>query len=390
MLRKTQRILTAAPLAAALVVAAPAVLADPSGFTITPSIGYEEFDNDRNADLDDSFWSLGLGYRFASPWALELVYADSELSDVSVPTGAVAFTSWRLDGLYHLATNDFVTPYLAFGAGIADFESDLPGAAVSGFNDDATNVNLVGGLKFRVSDFFSVRTDVRGFRDLDEQHTDLALSLGLQFLLGGKAAPAAVAAAPVAAAPVAVDGDADGDGVTDSRDRCPGTPIGVEVDANGCQLDDDRDGVVNADDECPDTELGAKVDSVGCYIILEESRSIELKINFATNSSVIESQYFDEIEEVAVFMREYPKTKVVIEGHTDDRGQAAYNQQLSEKRANNVAATLVNRFGVAASRVSSIGYGEVRPIADNNTADGRAANRRVVAVISATVQKRAN
>ena len=148
-------------------------------------------------------------------------------------------------------------------------------------------------------------------------------------------------------------------------------------------------GVPNSEDECPNTELGAKVDSVGCYIILEESRSIELKINFATNSSVIEADYLDEIQEVSDFMREYPQTSVVIEGHTDDRGQADYNQQLSEKRARNVAATLVNRFGVDAERVTSAGYGEARPAASNATAEGRAANRRVVAVISATVQKRA-
>ena len=88
-------------------------------------------------------------------------------------------------------------------------------------------------------------------------------------------------------------------------------------------------------------------------------------------------------------MREYPQTSVVIEGHTDDRGQASYNQQLSEKRARNVAATLVNRFGVATDRVTSVGYGEARPTASNASAEGRAANRRVVAVISATVQKRA-
>ncbi len=381
MMKKRQHsVLASAALILPLAIAGSAVtVADPSGFTVTPSIGYAEIDDDRGADLDDNFWSLGLGYRFDNPWQLELVYGQSEVEDGDIPTGDIDVESLRLDALYHLAEDRSIIPYLAIGSGYTDFDAD-----VADLNGDETNINAGAGVKYRVSDMFSVRSDFRGIYGLSEENVDLALSLGLQMLFGGEKSPAP---APAPAEPV--DGDADGDGVADSLDKCPQSKPGVQVDANGCELDDDKDGVPNSEDECPNSELGAKVDSVGCYIILEESRSIELKINFATNSSVIEADYLDEIQEVADFMREYPQTSVVIEGHTDDRGQADYNQQLSEKRARNVAATLVNRFGVDANRVTSAGYGEARPTASNATAEGRAANRRVVAVISATVQKRA-
>ena len=142
-------------------------------------------------------------------------------------------------------------------------------------------------------------------------------------------------------------------------------------------------------DASPDTEAGARVNAVGCYIMLKGSKEIELNVNFANNSSVVEAAYFDEIRAVADFMKQYPVTEAVIEGHTDSSGSEAYNQQLSERRANKVADVLVEEFNVDAGRVSAIGYGEARPIADNDTAAGRSANRRVVAVISATVEERA-
>ncbi len=346
--------------------------ADPSGFTITPSLGYFNADSERSGDFDDTFGSLGLGYRFDSPWQLELVYAQGDLED----SGAeLDYSTYRLDGLYHLdIDSQTVTPYLAIGTGYSEFE----GAAATS-HESSVNAGL--GLKFAVNDILNIRTDFRAIREFDDQLLDFASSIGFQFLIGGESEPEPV--------PEPVVVDSDGDGVPDDVDQCANTPAGVEVDANGCELDSDSDGIVNSKDECPDTELGAKVDAVGCYIILTESRNVRLDVKFANNSSKVDENYLDKIQEVAQFMREHPKTDVVIEGHTDDRGKAGYNLILSEERAKNVAAMLVSRFNVDASRVSSVGYGESKPISDNGTLEGRAENRRVVAIISATVQKRA-
>jgi OOP family OmpA-OmpF porin len=181
--------------------------------------------------------------------------------------------------------------------------------------------------------------------------------------------------------------DADMDGVVDSADRCPGTPDGVSVDAAGCPLDSDGDGVYDYQDQCPDTKASLKVDEKGCPMALTESVSIDLTVTFDNNSEVVKESFFEEIKSVADFMNQYEGTSVVIEGHTDDRGSAEYNRNLSDRRAKAVAKVLVERFGIDSSRVSAIGYGEAQPIASNDTAEGRVTNRRVVAKVSSQVEK---
>lgn len=82
-------------------------------------------------------------------------------------------------------------------------------------------------------------------------------------------------------------------------------------------------------------------------------------------------------------MSQYPQTRTTVEGHTDSVGPDAYNQRLSERRAQAVRDVLVHQYGVSADRVDSVGYGESRPVADNATAEGRAINRRVEAEVEA-------
>ena len=359
--------------------------ADDSGFTITPSIGYYDFDSDRSVRADpsadpesyddDGFYSIGLGYRMDNPWQIELAYLDG---DSGTSAGDIDFSQLRLDALYHMSTDNNVVPYWVIGAGENEFDEPTE-------TRDESFINYGVGFKYAFNNILTARTDLRAITSLDEEDTDIALTLGLQFLLGGSSGPAPAPAPVVAAGPV----DSDNDGVSDANDNCPNTPAGVEVNSRGCALDDDNDGVANHLDNCPGSEAGARVDSEGCYILLKESREIELEVNFPNNSSVISDQYLSEIKEVADFMTEYPNTAAVIEGHTDDRGSESYNQELSERRAAKVAEVLVQQFSVDAGRVSSVGYGEARPKADNETSAGRSANRRVVAVISTTVEKRA-
>jgi OOP family OmpA-OmpF porin len=185
------------------------------------------------------------------------------------------------------------------------------------------------------------------------------------------------------------DADTDGDGVIDSRDQCPETPAGVQVDSRGCALDGDGDGVPDYRDDCPDTEAGAIVDDKGCYVLLEEAVTIDMTIEFDTNSADIRSSEIPEIRDAVTFLRQYPTSNAVIEGHTDNTGAESYNQQLSERRARAVYNYMVNEAGLAASRLTFVGYGESRPISDNSTGEGRQRNRRVSAVVSASRQVRA-
>ncbi|GAB1264497.1 OmpA family protein [Aurantivibrio infirmus] len=347
-----------------------------SGVYINPNIGYYTFGTDRNLK-DQGTLGLGVGYQFNKHWASELNYLTLG-TEVDASNGNdVDLDQIRIDMLYNFDTDTKFQPFLAAGVGENRFDNN-------GTDYDETVVGIGGGVKYFFTERLSLRGDVRLFDSLDEEDQDVWLGVGLNYIFGARRSAPAAISTPATAAPV----DSDGDGVFDSADRCPNTPSGRQVDSTGCELDSDNDGVVNSADNCPDTSAGAKVDERGCYIILTETREIELEINFANNSAEIQPQYVPEIQEVANFMREYPLTKVVVEGHTDDRGAASYNQQLSERRAQAVAAVLVNQLRVASDRVSAIGKGEVSPIATNDTAEGRASNRRVVGVVSATVETR--
>jgi OOP family OmpA-OmpF porin len=111
--------------------------------------------------------------------------------------------------------------------------------------------------------------------------------------------------------------------------------------------------------------------------------TITLDVEFDTDKAVVKDKYRNEIKKVADFMKTYPNTTAVIEGHTDNVDTAEYNQKLSDARANSVRQYLINNFGIKASRLTAVGYGLTKPIASNNTEEGRQKNRRVQAVIKA-------
>ncbi len=115
--------------------------------------------------------------------------------------------------------------------------------------------------------------------------------------------------------------------------------------------------------------------------------TISLHVKFATAKAVVKPEYRTQIEEVAVFMTKNADTKAVIEGHTDSVGKDAYNQKLSQQRAEAVRDYLVSEFGIDAARLTAVGYGETRPVADNKTEEGRQQNRRVDCVITGTIME---
>ena len=171
--------------------------------------------------------------------------------------------------------------------------------------------------------------------------------------------------------------DSDGDGVPDGIDECPKTPKGAKVDAKGCPLDSDGDGVYDGIDECPDTPAGVKVDKRGCPLLFEEGKNLVLKgVQFETDKATLKPESMTILDDVAASLKAWPSVRIEVQGHTDSTGSTAHNQRLSDARAASVVAYLASK-GVAADRMTSKGYGESQPIAPNNTAAGRAENRRV-------------
>lgn len=327
------------------------------------SLGHNwfNFDDERNLSDEEDFY-FGGGYQTSEHLGFEFRYTDFEAKYYNIST------------IYRYQPRSVNSFY--WKAGLGKY-SDLPGGN--------TNLNLGAGYEAHFNNTISLVFGVDSVYQFDDAQVDWVPYVGFNFFFGGssqKSIPAPTPQ-PVKTAPL----DSDKDGIFDSVDQCPDTTTGVVVDSNGCELDSDNDGVADSVDQCPTTPTGAKVDEKGCRIILTEDVSIKLSVQFANNSDIVSDNYASEIKKVADFMNSYPDTSVVIEGHTDSRGAASYNQSLSQKRATAVMQFLVSRFGVDQSRVSAKGVGEVSPIASNDSAEGRATNRRVQAEIKTSVSK---
>jgi len=349
------------------------------GLTLFPHLGQTNFSSDSDLETDNHL-GLGVGYRFDSPWGVEFTYQTMEADFDNPAQGDADIDLWRLDGLYHFKTDNDVNPFLSFGYGRVDYDLDL----IS--DEDENQINIGAGVKWFFSEKAALRGDFKLYEGNREEAVESAISLGLHFALGGSKHTAKVSG-PAMPTPAA-DGDTDGDGVLDSADRCPGTPAGVAVNSRGCPQDDDGDGVYNYLDKCPGTtNRRAQIDANGCYEKLTRRVDITLNVEFDFNSSKQRDEHAIEVERVADFMVQYPDSKVVMEGHTDSKGSEVYNQGLSEQRAKRIADMLVEKFGINGGRVSSKGHGESKPVATNDTAEGRQKNRRVVGVVEGQKQE---
>ncbi len=328
----------------------PAIVqADPGQFFVTPFVGAQDFDNELDVD-DSGIYGIGGEYQFTDHLGAEIDYTRA-FDNMEVPGSKVDYDRLTLDGIYYFTptgTKNKVVPYAKLGVGHSRYDYDASGSS----KDEATHADVGLGLRIKVTDRFSLRPELKYIHELDDSLSHGAFTLGFGYAFGG-AKPAPVAAPAPVVAPPPAPVDSDGDGVYDDKDKCPNTPRGLEVDADGCEFH------------------------------LTKSEEIRVDIKFATDKSNITEEYVGEVERVAKFLKKYASVKAEIGGHTDSTASDAYNLKLSQRRADAVKDLLVTRFGIDGSRLSSVGYGESKPIASNDTVDGRAQNRRVVAVMHA-------
>jgi OOP family OmpA-OmpF porin len=408
-------------------------------YTLTPFIGGYVFDSDQ--DLKDKpVYGAGFGFTLDKTWDLEGVF---EYIDTESETGAgdVEGCQYRIDGLYHFMPSGKLLPYLAAGIGGITLDPDRGGS------DTDPLVNYGAGVKYFLKENIALRGDVRHIISFGSAHNNLCYTLGLTFFFGGEKkkvaappvdtdgdgvydhldkCPETPAGVKVDAQGCPLDSDGDGvydyldqcpdtpkgvsvdsqgcpldtdkDGVYDYLDKCPGTPAGVKVDAQGCPLDSDGDGVYDYQDQCPDTPAGVKVDQKGCPLdsdgdgvpdyldqcprtpagatVNELGCWVCKGLEFDFDKWNIKPQYYPILDEAVGCMNQHPCIRVEIQGHTDYIGTEEYNQVLSEKRAGEVMNYFIKK-GISKERLSIIGYGFSKPIASNETPEGRAMNRRV-------------
>jgi len=339
---------------------------------------YMSADSDRNLEGGVGGVDIRVGRAFGDLWNLELAGNYIGLD------GDPGYPDWvqgslGVNGLLVFNRDGRFQPYLLAGVGGNSERYDGNQKRENLYGDVGLGAiipifenrgRLRAEVKWRATD--NVRQLNRAGNATDDTFTagDALVNIGFGIPFGAVAAPIAA----VAAAPLFLDGD--GDGVEDAKDKCPGTPKGAPVDAVGCEFDTDGDGVVDSQDQCPGTPAGVKVDALGCppEIVLE-------KVFFKFDSAELTPESVGVLEQniragQSVKLLQNNDIMIEVAGHTDSVGNDAYNQRLSEQRANTVRDFLISR-GVAANRLTAKGYGESDPVGDNSTEEGRALSRRV-------------
>lgn len=316
---------------------------------------------DKFIDDDSVGYKVYAQYPLTSWFAIEGAYHDTrnfkdKLKDgeSGLPAGEVKmnFDGWSVQGLLYIPTT--IEDFQAYvKAGYFNFDDELyhNGSTIA----TSSEKGLVGGAGalLKIADNWAFRLDLDWFDvDVGDLYT---VNAGIEYFFGSRAAapvPVVTAPPPPPPAPVAAaapppppppppPADSDGDGVPDSIDLCPDTPRGDRVDARGCSCD------------------------------------ITRQVEFAFDSAELTAAGRATLDEVADELSRLQFMVGSVTGYTDSVGDAGYNQRLSERRAQSVADYLEGK-GISAARLEAIGMGEANPVADNDTAEGRALNRRVV------------
>jgi len=306
-------------------------------FSISPFMGGYTFGGVQHLETAPVY-GLRLGYDLTKNWGVEAV-VDYLATEGTRNDRSINALSYRMDILYNIMPDGPLVPYLAVGGGGLTYGHGHRGLRINNRTTDAT-INAGGGVKYFLTDSMALRGDVRQLFVLespDSPKYNWEYTAGLTFLFGGRQ-EAVAAAAPVEAPAEAPE--------TAAQPEPPLEPVPAAEPAPG-----------------------------------RYKYCVTLQGEFDIDQAVIRPENYDEIAVVGNFMKNYPTTTAVIEGHTDNVGTYDHNMELSERRAESIVNHLVQKFGIDRSRLSAKGYGFSRPIADNSSDEGRQKNRRIEAII---------
>ena len=336
--------------------------------SLTPFAGYYFFEG--NQDLKNSpTFGLRAGYNFTKNLGIEGFgsYTQTQIQNTRYWEPWQDVYSYGIEGLYHFMPEGRLVPFIAIGLGGIFYGKGYTYRNSSYgdyFEQSQYSVDYGAGVKFFLTDNIALRADVRHVLPLnstknnpDYIHNDFMATFGINFAFGGEKKafvetkaeepapePAPVVIPPPAPAPVVVP---------------PPEPAPVVV---------------------PPPAPAPKP------VIIEKGRQT-LDVQFDFDKSIIKKGYDKDINDLAKVMRDYPDLNVLIEGHTDSIGTAAYNKKLSQRRADAVKKYMVEEDGIDANRIATKGYGYDRPIASNATKEGRQKNRRVEASVDYLIKK---
>ncbi len=297
-------------------------------FEITPTLNYNYFEG--NLDMDNRYApGVRLGYHFDDFWLDQLELGLEHYSDVKYTNSTLTtdITRTYLSAIKGIDLGEKFYFYGLAGGGYEDFSKGAFDNKSGGFG------HYGAGLKFRLSDSLALRLETRDQISFHNANHSWVSTLGISFGFGVKREKVVaeqvkeVAIEPRVAVPV--------------QSQCPAEPReGAMLDENGCE------------------------------------KTISFEGHFGFDKVDINPVFEEKIKEIAQILDENARYDTILEGHTDNIGSRAYNQKLSERRAESVAKEL-EKFGVDKDRIQTVGYGQDKPRSSNDTKEGRADNRRV-------------
>ncbi|EGP2596152.1 fibronectin-binding outer membrane protein CadF [Campylobacter coli] len=297
-------------------------------FEITPTLNYNYFEG--NLDMDNRYApGVRLGYHFDDFWLDQLELGLEHYSDVKYTNSTLTtdITRTYLSAIKGIDLGEKFYFYGLAGGGYEDFSKGAFDNKSGGFG------HYGAGLKFRLSDSLALRLETRDQISFHNANHSWVSTLGISFGFGAKREKVVaeqvkeVAIEPRVAVP--------------TQSQCPAEPReGAMLDENGCE------------------------------------KTISFEGHFGFDKVDINPTFEEKIKEIAQILDENARYDTILEGHTDNIGSRAYNQKLSERRAESVAKEL-EKFGVDKDRIQTVGYGQDKPRSSNDTKEGRADNRRV-------------